>query len=189
MDTSNGRRDERRTRARQRPWKIVRLVLAGGALVGVGAGMTSAAWTDGAWFTANATTPTIQLQGGNGAAPTTFLNADSASPVTIPATAFANLAPSVSAQVHVGLKNASTVPLTVPLPTVTWSGDFATGQSCALATYTTVTMTPAAPVTLAAGAATTDVVVTVTPPTSWNGSATCQNRSGALTLTFTGSTS
>ena len=189
-------RHVRRPDARRRP-PIVRLVLAGGLLVGVGAAVTTAAWTDSAVFTAGASTPTIQLQGGNGALPasTDWMNADAnnsdgkGTAVTIPSTAFANLAPSVAAQVHIAVKNASTVPLTVPAPTVTWSGDFAAGQPCALAAVTSVTMTPAAPVTLAAGAATTDVVVSVTPPTSWNGYSTCQNRSGTLTLTFTGSTS
>lgn len=191
MDTTRGPRHARRATPRRQPWKAVRLALAGCALVGVGAGITTAAWTDGGMFKASATTPTIQLQGGNGQAPTTWSNADdTTTAVTIPATAFANLAPGVAAQAHVGLKNTSTVPLVVSVPTPTWSGDFASG-SCALGTVTTVTINGGStPVTLAAtNGTTTDVLVSVTPPTSWNGSSTCQNKSGTLTLTFTGSTS
>ena len=191
MDHTSGPRHARSDVRRSRSWKTARLVLAGCALVGVGAGVTTAAWSDGAVFTASATTPTIQLQGGNGQAPTTWSNADdTTTAITIPATAFANLAPGVTAQAHVGLKNTSTVPLIVAVPSPTWTGDFASG-ACALGTVTTVTINGgSAPVTLSAsGGTTTDVLVSVTPPTSWNGSSTCQNRSGSLTLTFTGSTS
>ncbi|HEY0118126.1 MAG TPA: hypothetical protein VGC04_05035 [Cellulomonas sp.] len=191
MDTIGTPRHVRRTASGPRRWRTARLVLAGGVLLGVGAGMTSAAWTDGAWFTAGATTPTIQLQGGAGQSPSTWSNADtSAQAVTISATAFTNLAPGVVAQAHVGLMNVSTVPLIVAVPTPTWSGDFASG-ACALGASTTVTINGGSvPVTLAATTGkTTDVLVSVTPPASWNGASTCQNKSGTLTLTFTGSTS
>jgi hypothetical protein len=179
----------------RRPWKVARFVLAGGVLLGVGAGLTSAAWTDDAVFKADASTPTIQLQGGNGQVPSVWMNADPANAdgkgtaVTIPASVFASLAPGVTATTHVGLKNASTVPLIVPVPTPTWSGDFAAG-SCALGAVTTVTVNGGSTaVTLPATVATTDVLISVTPPTSWNGSSTCQNKTGTLTLTFTGATS
>lgn len=191
MDSTRPPRHGRRTTGPSRGWKVARLVLAGCVLVGVGAGVTSAAWTDAAVFKASATTPTVELQGGNGQSPTSWSNADdTTTAVTLPATAFANLAPGVTAQAHVGLKNTSTVPLTVGAPTVAWSGDFASG-SCALGTVTTVTVNGGtAPVTLAAtNGTTTDVLISVTPPTSWNGSSTCQNKTGNLTLTFTGSTS
>ena len=188
--TPHAPRHTRRALAQPSSWKIARLVLAGGVLVGIGAGATTAAWTDSSWFTATATTPTIQLQAGN--VPGTFVNADGTAQypaVTIPSTAFANLAPSVGSQATVALKNTSTVPLIVPAPTVAWSGGFATAGSCALAPVTTATVTGGWPITLAANATSANIVVTVTPPASWNGSSTCQNQSGTLTLTFTGSTS
>jgi hypothetical protein len=180
-------RDRRRKRG-----AVVKLSLGALALVGIGAGATAAAWTDDAWFTASATTPTIQLQGGTGQSPTTWSNADtSGAAITIPASAFANLAPGVTATAHVGLKNISTVPLTVAVPTATWGGDFVSSGSCALGPVTTVTINGGtSAVTLAATAGTTtDVLVSVATPSAWNGATTCQGKIGALTLAFTGTTS
>lgn len=184
-------RHARSRTAGRRASTVVRAALAGGLLVGTGAVASSAAWTDGAWFAASATTPTIELQGGTGRSPATWGDADSSTAaVTIPADTFVNLAPGVLAQAHVGLRNVSSVPLTVPAPVPTWSGDFASGGSCPLGAVTTVTIDGGTRTTLpATSGTTTDVVVSVTPPDAWNGATTCQHRSGTLTLTFTGSTS
>ena len=163
---------------------FVRFGFAGVALLGIGAAATSAAWTDDAWFTGTATTPTIELQGSN-LTPVVWSNADdSASAVQIPATAFANLEPGVARTYTVSLKNISTVALTVGTPTVTTSGDIFTGASPAVVT------TSAAPGLLAALTGTANVTVTVTPPLAWNTSgATYQGKTGVITLTFQGVTS
>lgn len=183
---------ENQPKRKRKVGAFVKFGLAGVALLGIGAAATSAAWSNDAWFSANATTPTIQLQGGNGAAPTIWSDADTTgTAVVIPSTTFANLAPGVAATAHIGLKNISTVPLTVAVPTATWDTGFISTGSCSLAAVTTVTINGgASPVTLAANTGTTtDVIVTVTPPSSWNGATTCQGKTGAMTLTFTGQTS
>ena len=162
---------------------IIKFSFAGAALLGIGAAATSAAWTDDAWFSAAATTPTIQLQGGNGAAPTTWTNADtSATAVVIPASAFQNLEPGVARSVQIGLKNISTVPLIVAAPTVTTSGtiftvkpgrrlgDRRTGHPDGAHRHG-------------------DGHRHVTPPQAWNGSLAYQNATGSITLQFTGSSS
>ena len=163
---------------------IIKFSFAGAALLGIGAAATSAAWTDDAWFSAAATTPTIQLQGGNGAAPTTWNNADtSGTAVVIPATAFQNLEPGVARSVQISLKNISTVPLIVAAPTVVTSGTIFTGTNPAIVSAI------AAPGSLTALTGTATVTVTVTPPQAWNGSAAYQNATGSITLQFTGSSS
>jgi len=184
-------RNDDQPKRKRKVGAYVKFGLAGVALLGIGAAATSAAWTNDAWFSASATTPTIQLQGGNGAAPTIWNDADTTgTAVVIPSTAFANLAPGVAATAQIGLKNTSTVPLTVAVPTATWDTGFISTGSCSLAAVTTVTINGGATaVTLAPGAATTNVTVTVTPPSSWNGATTCQGKTGAMTLTFTGQTS
>ncbi|MEZ0446799.1 hypothetical protein [Cellulomonas sp. ICMP 17802] len=162
---------------------IIKFSFAGAALLGIGAAATSAAWTDDAWFSAAATTPTIQLQGGTGT-PVVWADADtSATAIVIPSSAFLNLEPGVARQYTVNLKNLSTVPLIVAAPTVTTSGAIFTGANPAVVTTT------GAPGTLAALTGTATVTVTVTPPLAWNGSATYQGKAGAITLQFQGASS
>ncbi|MET0788724.1 MAG: hypothetical protein ABWY33_05715 [Cellulomonas sp.] len=170
-------------RKRRKRAAVIKFTFAGAALLGIGAAATSAAWTDDAWFSAAATTPTIQLQGGTGS-PVVWADADtSATAIVIPASAFLNLEPGVARSYTVNLKNISSVALTVPAPTVTSTGAIFTGTNPAVVTTT------GAPGTLAASTGTATVTVTVTPPLAWNGSTTYQGKTGAITLQFQGASS
>ena len=170
--------DRRKKRA-----AVARFVLAGVAVLGIGAAATSAAWTDDAWFKAEASTPTIQLQGSNDVMPRDWDDADTEpGAITIPSTAFANLEPGVARTYTVHLQNTSTVPLTVAAPTVTTAGDIFSGTKPAVVSAIT------APGTLTASGGVAPVTVTVTPPATWNGDTAYQGKTGSVTLRFTGTT-
>jgi predicted ribosomally synthesized peptide with SipW-like signal peptide len=55
--------DQDQERKRKKRGAIVKLSLAGVALLGIGAAATSAAWTDDAWFKGTATAASVNLQG------------------------------------------------------------------------------------------------------------------------------
>lgn len=165
--------DRRKKRA-----AVARFVLAGVAVLGIGAAATSAAWTDDAWFSASATAATVELEASlNG---TDWEPADtSATAVVVPAAQFANMVPGQTRTVTLHLRNISSVPLALGAPVVTPSGSMFTGTGPATATVAT----PATPI--AAGAATT-VTLTVTTPPLWD--ASYQNASGSVTIQFQGQT-
>lgn len=165
--------DRRKKRA-----AVARFVLAGVAVLGIGAAATSAAWTDDAWFSASATSATVELKASLDGA--TWSDADAAgAAVTIPAATFANMVPGQTRTVTLHLQNTSSVPLALGAPVVTPTGAMFTGVGAATATVAT----PATP--LAAGDTTT-VTLTVTTPAAWD--ASFQGTSGAVTVQFTGTT-
>lgn len=149
--------DRQRTRS-----AVAKYSLAGVALLGIGAALTSAAWTDDAWFSAdaNAVDPAtaIDLRGayvGTDGTPTDadFTTADedprgtSASDfVEIPAEVFANLTAGDSVTVPVWIKNAGTSDLVITAATPVVDGALfaADGATASL---------EAPPASLAAGAA------------------------------------
>ncbi|WP_456825378.1 hypothetical protein [Cellulomonas sp. P5_E12] len=155
---------------------VIKLSLAGAAILGIGAAATSAAWTDDAWFNASASSATVELQGSLDG--TNWSEADATPGLNIPTGAFGNLLPNQAPQVTVHLKNAGSTTLAVA-STVTLSGVVFDGAP----NNAKVTVAPVA--NIPAGS-TADVVVTLTTPANW--ADTFQGTTGAVTIRFTGST-
>ncbi len=171
---SAGTRNRRRAVA-----GYARFALAGVALLGIGAAATSAAWSDNAWFTANATVATVELQASLTGASGDYTEADSAPGVTIPF-GLVNSGADVSTTIY--LRNAGTVPVTVGSPAVVATGFF-TGSGTGALAPASVTVTDVADAELGVGETTT-ATVHVTTPSDWD--ASFQSQTGSLTVTFTG---
>lgn len=165
-------RDEERRRKRAAALKIA---LAGGAILAVGAAATSAAWTDQAWFSTEAAGASFELQGSYGGG--TFEDADEGDAITIPASQLADLVPGDSRSFEIQVKNAGGVPMSVEAE-ATW---VASGAGFVGAPTVDLAGVPAA--TLAADATAT-VTVEVTVPDDWD--AANQERSQELEIVFTG---
>ncbi|WP_182113543.1 MULTISPECIES: hypothetical protein [unclassified Actinotalea] len=141
--------DRRRKRA-----ALAKLSLAGVAVLGVGAALTTAVWTDDAWFSAAASAvdpdTAIDLRGAFNEAdpatqPTTFEEADDAgTAVAIPASVFANLTAGDSVTVPVWIKNEGTSALAIANPVVETgdAGLFAVGGATAELDQVPATLQP-----------------------------------------------
>lgn len=108
---------------------ITAISLASVAVLGFGAAITTAAWTDNVWFTAEADTASIQLYGAvSDTQPALDIanweDADTEpTAVTIPVASFAGLLPSETRAVSIWLWNDSTGDLSVSLPSLDLTGD------------------------------------------------------------------
>ncbi|QGQ19691.1 hypothetical protein GC089_11210 [Cellulomonas sp. JZ18] len=111
--TSTTERDERK----RRKAAIAKYSLAGVALLGIGAALTSAAWTDDAWFTASASAVDggdIELLGGLSA--DKLVEADDVSGavnISVPANQLAGFVPGETRDVTLYLHNDGELPLSV----------------------------------------------------------------------------
>ena len=145
---------ERRSKRRA----IVAGALALLAVGGIGAALTSAAWTDDVFYSAAAQGATFNLQGSLDGDTWAEGNPQGAAIVVPPAT-FANLVPGQPRTVTLHVRNDSSVAATLLAnPTVTWSGSTFT-------TNPTATVS-ALPTSLAAAGVTT-FELTVTTPSDW----------------------
>jgi len=170
--------DERKKRKRG---AILKFSLAGGALLGIAAAATSAAWTDNAWFTATATGATFELQGLNFASTPSYEDADAdgtTAAIVIPDEKLKNLVPGSTRTFTLNIKNAGTVDQTIA-KNYEWrsaspANDFAAAPTVA------ITGTPN---DLHAGT-NADITVTVTTPSDW--SSANQSKSESLAIVFTG---
>jgi len=108
---------------------ITGITLASVAVLGVGAAITTAAWTDNVWFSATANTSSIELYGAVGDTapaldPANWEEADEeVAAVVIPAASFADLVPEETRAVQIWLWNDSTVDLSVELATLDLTGN------------------------------------------------------------------
>ena len=128
-------------RRTQRP-TIIKLALAAVAVLGIGAALTSAAWTDDAWFTASATAGEVELEGRPVAIDTEpefewELADDAGTAVDIPADRLGGLIPEETRTIEIELLNSSTVPLYVTLDPAT--GILAAGELLDGASGTVIT--------------------------------------------------
>lgn len=149
--------------------------LAGAALLGIAAAATSAAWSDDAWFKADAKGATFELQGKDSDG--TFDDADTeADALTISSTLLDNLVPNETRVFTVTIKNNGSVDQAVT-DNYTWvstGADFTTLPTVTLSTLTSP---------LTAGSS-EDVTVTVSVPDSWAESN--QGKAESLRISFTG---
>lgn len=163
--------------------KIAKFALAGVAVLGVGAALTSAAWTDDVFFAADATSGTFDLQGSlDGTNWFDVANVDDTTaidPIQIPAATFENLAPGDVRLVTLHLQNAGSVPIALGAPVVTENGALFDD----LGANVGVTVGAYGASTLAAGAATT-FTVTLTVPDWTNTDYT--NLTGDILVAVTG---
>ena len=189
MDTVHPTQHEARGPRRRNRGAIVKLTLAGFALLGIGAAATSAAWTDDAVFSGAVSSASVSLQASLDGS--TWKDADtvsgsgaSATHVEIPAATFQNLIPSPTAgatraiPVTLYIRNNGNSKLAV-VATPTTTGTLFAGTA-----PLTVSLSQAS-WTLNPGAAAVSTVLTLTIPADWP--ATYKNTPGnSLTVTFSG---
>ena len=158
-----------------------RLILAGVAVLGIGAAVTTAAWTDDVWFTADAEAGTVELSGSlNG---TDFFPGEEGNldlVVDLTATPLAPEAGPVSFQIW--LQNDGNVPLTIGPPTVTFTGDL---ESCDPDATPTAVLTTV-PDSLPAGDTSDPITVEISVPDDWD--VACEGATGSIEIQVVGST-
>ncbi|GEL95874.1 hypothetical protein [Cellulomonas composti] len=189
MTTPDSRRDLRARPARRRG-TVLKLVLASGALLGIGAAATSAAWTNSAFFTSTASSGSVDLKACSSANPAattptwTCAAADTSGTAhaILSSSAFALMVPGNTYTTTVRIQNDGNVPLSVT-STITALAQPLTGT----APNATLGVSPAGPITLAAGAS-QNLTVTVTTPANWDVSHANQTSSAALQVAAVGST-
>ncbi len=183
--------------------RITVIALASVAVLGFGAAITTAAWTDNVWFSAEADTATVELYGAVADAQpaldvANWQDADTeATAVAIPATAFESLTPSETRTVSIWLWNDSTTDLSVSLPTLDLTGDplfdpteTAPSSPASIGVFTDAAgTTPYTATTLAAGATLNLYVVVRTPAWTSPADDAMQNvTSAGVSIPFTGTT-
>ena len=100
--------------------KVTKFALAGVAVLGVGAALTSAAWSDNVWFGGDADAADFELQGWDGS---NWQNADTpGAAITLPASAFDTLAPGIDDSYQVSVRNAGDIPVYLVDPVIAVAG-------------------------------------------------------------------
>lgn len=170
------RRDVRKKNKR-RP--IIAFALATLAVGGVGAALTSAAWTDNVFFSAQADAATFDLQGSLDG--TTWQQSDNKSSIqlVVPATQFAKLLPGQTRTVTLYVKNFGNVNAALT-SSVEWAAGstFTTNPATGVSGLVT-SLTPAG--TTGDSDAFT---LTVTAPADWN--VTNKGKAGTILVTVSG---
>ncbi len=103
--------------------KVTKFALAGVAVLGVGAALTSAAWSDNVFFGGSTDAADFELQGwdptpGTGG----WKDADEGEAIALPATAFNELAPGIGDSYEFRVRNGGDIPIYLnedPIVTVT----------------------------------------------------------------------
>ena len=156
---------------------ITGISLASIAVIGVGAAITTAAWTDNVWFNAEANTAGIELYGAvSDVEPALDVaNWDDADTqpdaITVPIDSFDGLVPGETRAISIWLWNDSSVDLSVSLPALDLTGDplfdgavTAPSAPALVGVYTDAAgTTPYTTTTLAAGDTVNLFVVVETP--------------------------
>ena len=167
----------------------VRLVLAGAMLVGIGAAATSAAWTDNAYFSAGASSASVDLQAcvtsnPTNASPTwtcTPADASGSAALILPSTIFSGMTPGHVYTTKIRVLNNGTASMAV---TVGYSALaeplLGTAPNATIALDTTS-------FSLVGGAAQV-INLTITTPTDWNQSHANQTSAAALQVVAAGTT-
>lgn len=130
-----------------------KLTLAGIAVIGIGAAVTTAAWTDDVWFSAAAEAAEFDLQGQvDGDAAWSDIGIDDADgdisddvAIAIPATAFEGIVPGFDNTVTLNLMNAGSSEITLATPTQTATGGIFEGTDPAVVTIGALGETVLAP--------------------------------------------
>lgn len=108
--------------------KITKFALAGVAVLGVGAALTSAAWTDNVWFAGDASTGTLDLIG-SGDDGATWEEGDS-SGMAISITAFDDIGPNITVTRRLWVENQGSLPVQLdPAQLDSKTGDLFSGDA------------------------------------------------------------
>jgi hypothetical protein len=109
--------------------KITKFALAGVAVLGVGAALTSAAWTDNVWFGGSAGTAEFELSGQDPATGNWVPADDALASIALPADALDNVGPNISDSYTLRVRNDGSIPIYLNSePTYFTGGDlFAAG--------------------------------------------------------------
>ena len=110
--------------------KVTKFALAGVAVLGVGAALTSAAWSDNVWFGGDADAADFELSGFDPVS-RTWVPADTASTgIELPATAFDTIGPGVADSYELRVRNDGdiTIDLDAPIVNVTGFGGQVSGE-------------------------------------------------------------
>jgi hypothetical protein len=114
--------------------KITKFALAGVAVVGVGAALTSAAWSDNVWFRADASAADFELQGQDQFGG--WFDADeSGLAIQLPASAFDEIGPGVGESYTVTVRNNGDLPIYLQPPAAVTSGNMFTAALPAQVTF------------------------------------------------------
>lgn len=170
------RRDARKKNKR-RP--LVAFALATLAVGGVGAALTSAAWTDNVFFAAQAEAATFDLQGSLDG--TTWVQSDNKGSIqlVVPASQFAKLLPGETRTVNLNVKNVSTVSASLT-STVEWAtGSTFTTNPTATVSGLAATLTPTG-----TSGETDQFALTITTPANWD--VANKGKSGTVVITVSG---
>lgn len=167
------RRDSRKKNKR-RP--IVAFALATLAVGGVGAALTSAAWTDNVFFSASAAAATFDLEGSvDGGKTWSQSDAEGNITLKIDPSAYANLLPKQTRTVKLNVRNNGNVNAALT-STAVWTKDttFTENPTVAVGDLIT-TLTPSG---------TDEFTLTVTTTDAWN--ATNKGKTGSILVTVSG---
>jgi len=164
------------TQERRKRHPLVAFGLAALAIGGVGAAITSAAWTDNAVFAAPAAAATFDLQASlDGQTWTQSSNAD-AIELVVPASQFANLLPGQTRTIDLWVRNESSVSAAL-VSDVT----FASNSTFTTEPTTTVSGLAASLTPTGAAGAQDQFQLTVTTPSDW--APVNQGKSGTVIVT------
>jgi hypothetical protein len=133
--------DDTEFEATGRRRKITKFALAGVAVLGVGAALTSAAWSDNVWFGGNTAAADFELSGSTHGDPLGVWEANSSEGTTIalPVEAFDEIAPGVPDTYDVYVRNEGDIPIYLNPAVVTVGGDME-GLVTTSATYNRTTL-------------------------------------------------
>jgi predicted ribosomally synthesized peptide with SipW-like signal peptide len=162
--------------------KITKFALAGVAVLGVGAALTSAAWTDNVWFGGSTTSGNADLQGSVDGGSTWQEGSSRGARITMPS--IDDVAPGVSVSETVMVRNVGTTDLALALSTEALGQMFADPDGAGPLQAATVAATVApADETLESGSDAV-VTVTVTAPSNWPQN--FQDRAGTVIVNVQG---
>lgn len=153
-------------RGQRRPL-IIRLVLAAVAVLGIGAALTSAAWTDNVFFGADASAGSFNLQGSADSKTFDEHDSEDKAAVILPTDAFEGLSPGKKVTTSIWVRNAGTVDAVLEAPEVKLDGKVFDPPEPATVEVTQVGGGAVAGHELAAGD-TIELSVTLTTP-DWTG--------------------
>lgn len=175
------------TNARKKRSTVIRLSLAGLALVGIGAAATTAAWTDNVFFAAQASTSTFNLEGSvDGVSKTDNASDGTAVNIVVPAAKFANLTPGETRTADITVHNTGDLAALLDAPVVTSTGalfDNAAGKNPA---RVSIALKTGSTNSLVGKTGTATYTVTVVAPTDWSNAYQGQTSGSSISVNITG---
>lgn len=171
-ETTNLTQDIKPLQVARRP--VVAFALAALAVGGIGAAITTAAWTDNTLFSASAAAATFDLEGSTDGTTWTQSDDPAAVQLLVPSSAFEDLLPGESREFALHVRNVGSVSAALTASAVLSDSTFTTDPAVSISGLTT---------TLSSGAA-DEFILTVTAPADWN--TTNQGKSASILVTVSG---